>query len=141
MRVKISGEGLIEIMIALLIMAGCVIALLRFQLSVVYNDSISQQRSEANLLAIKRLEILRDFQVLSTQSPYAAYQDIVSGVSTVVGSGATYTVTWTVTNYSNPTYKNLNVNVTWTDRYNVSVSVLMISNVAGIDPKQSAVII
>ncbi|MDR3491226.1 MAG: hypothetical protein P4M12_04180 [Gammaproteobacteria bacterium] len=135
------GEGLVETMIAFLIIAGSVVALTRFQSGVSYSDSVTAQQSEATILAHSKLESLRDYQVINTQSPYAAYQGIVSGTSTSTGTNATYTLTWTVTTFTNPSYKNISVVVSWTDRYGVAQSVQLVTRVGSIDPATSGVII
>jgi Tfp pilus assembly protein PilV len=139
MRLKShSGQGLIESLIAMLIIFGTVVALMSFQATLAYNDDVSAQQTDATILAVNELENLRDFQVLNVQAPYAAYANIASGNTTSTGANATYTITWTVTSFTNPTYKTISVTVTWTDRRSVAHSVNMITNVAGIDPSTSS---
>ncbi len=133
-----SGQTLIEVLITLLFIAVSVIALIRFQNYLSYDNSLSQQKAHATTIAQSQIETLRDFQVLNTTSGYTAYQGIVSGSSTVTGSAATYTVTWTITTTASPSYKQISVTVAWTDRYNRAQSVVLVTNVAGIQPANSA---
>jgi Tfp pilus assembly protein PilV len=131
------GQTLIEALAALVFIAISVIALIRFQNYLTYDNSLAQQRGHATLIAQSRMESLRDFQVLTTTSGYTAYQNITSGSSVTAGTTTNYTVTWTVTTTANPSYKNINVTVSWTDRRNISRSIVLISNVAGIQPANS----
>lgn len=137
---KIAGQTLIETMITLVFISVSVIALVRFQNYLAYSSNTAQQKSEAVILANKQQEILRDFQVLNNTAGYTSYQSIASGTSTVAATTTTYTLTWTVTSYTNPTYKTIDVVVSWVDRYNNSLSIEMVTNVAGIDPTVSAAI-
>lgn len=138
---KQVGQTLIETLVTVLILALGVIALIRFQNYLSYDTSLAQQKGTATLLAASQLESLKDFQVLNNTSGYTSYQSIASGNSTVTGVTATYTITWTVTTNVNPTYKTIKVTVGWTDRYGTAQSVVLVSDVAGIDPSNSAVII
>lgn len=132
------GFSLVELMITVLIIGISVIALMRFQGNLGYSNLLSQQRTAALRIASSRLETLRDFQVYNTLSGYSAYVGIASGSSSVTSGGTAYTVTWTVTSYTNPTYKNIDVSVSWTDRNSTSQSVRLIENVAGVDPSLAA---
>jgi hypothetical protein len=122
----------------MLLIFGTIVSLLSFQATLAYNDDVSTQTSDAIILAVNELEKLRDFQVLNPLAGYTAYTSIVTGSSTPTGMNTTYTMNWTVTSYTNPTYKNINVVVTWTDRRTISHSITMSTNVAGIDPSTSS---
>lgn len=137
---RIKGQTLLEVMISLLILAVGVIALVRFQSYLAYTNSLAQQTNEASILGMKEIESLRNFQVLNNTSGYTSYQSIASGSSTTTGQNTTYTVTWTITANVNPTYKNANVTVSWTDRYNTAQSIQLSTNIAGIDPQYSSTI-
>lgn len=138
--IRCKGQGLIETLIALLFIAVSVIALIRFQNYLAYSNNITQQQADATILASKQIETLRDFQVLNNTNGYTSYQSIASGTGSFTGINTTYTITWTVTPYTNPTYKMIDVVITWTDRYNNSQSVELITHVAGIDPSYSSAI-
>lgn len=129
-----TGQGLIETLITFVIIAGTVLALTRFQTSLAYSNSVSQQQSTALILAQKQMETLRDFSQLSE------YQAITTGSSSVSGESATYAIAWTVTTVATPSYKTIDVTVTWTDRNGVSRSIRLTSRVAGIDPSRSSMI-
>lgn len=135
-----KGQTLIEALITLLFIAVSVIALIRFQSYLAYNNILAEQRNEASILAIQKIEKLRDFQVLNNTSGYTSYQSIASGSSTTNSTTTTYTTTWTVTPSTNPTYKNLDVKVSWTDRNNNSNTVELTTIIAGIDPQNSSTI-
>lgn len=140
-RTSNIGQTLIEVLVTLLFISVSVIALIKFQNYMAYANSLAQQKSEATILAEKQIETLRDFQVLNNTGGYTSYQSIVTGSSTVTGANASYALAWTVTPYTNPTYKTIDITVSWTDRYNASQSVRLISTVAGIDPGNSSSII
>jgi Tfp pilus assembly protein PilV len=133
-----KGEGLVETLIAMLIIFGTIAALLSFQAGLAYNNILNQQRSDATVLATSELETLRDFQVIAPQAPYAAYQSIATGTSTSVGVNATFTLRWTVTTTATPSYKNINVAVTWTDPHGVAQTIQLTTDVGGIDPAYSS---
>ncbi len=135
---KNCGQTLIEVMITVAFIGISAIALIRLQNALAYDNSYAQQKSEAIILANKQMEILRDYQSLNTLAGYTSYQSIATGTSTTAGVNASYSLTWTVTAHTNPTYKTLDVTVSWTDRYNNAQSVRFVSNVAGLDPTNSS---
>lgn len=134
---RIKGQGLIEIMMTVLIITGSVLALLRFQSYLAYSNDVANQRATAAQLALNQIETLRDYSALTGTNSYA---NIASGSSTYTGTSATYSLTWTVTPYTNPTYKTINVTVSWTDRYGTAQSAQLTSIVAQLDPSYSATI-
>lgn len=138
MRSKLAGQTLIEVLITVLIIAGSVIALIRFQNYLAYNNSLNQQKADAMSLATQQIETLKIFQVLNTTSGYTAYQNILTGSSSPTINNTTYTINWTVTTNTNPDYKVANVVVSWTDRYSTSNSVTLTSDIGRIDPANSA---
>lgn len=135
-----KGQTLIEALVTLVFIAIGVIALIRFQNYLSYDNSLSQQKGNATILAQSKMESLIDFQVLNNTSGYTSYQSIASGSSTSAGTTTTYTITWTVTTNTNPDYKTITVTVSWTDRRNTAQSVTLVSRVAGIQPSNSAAV-
>lgn len=133
-----KGQTLIETLITVLFIAVSVIALIRFQAYLAYDNTLTQQKTEATLIGLKKMEQLSDYQVINTTTGYTAYQDIVSGSNTITGVNTTYTLTWTVTSFTNPTYKTIDLVVGWTDKNNVSQSIRLVTNTAAIDPANSA---
>lgn len=135
-----QGQGLIEILMTVLFIGIGVLALIKLQNYLAYGNDFAYQRSDAVRIAARQIEILRDFQVVNNTSGYTSYQGIASGSSTVAGTNTTYSVNWTVTSFTNPTYKTINVTVSWTDRYNAAQSVNLVTSVAGIDPSSSSTV-
>jgi Tfp pilus assembly protein PilV len=125
---RYHGQGLIETMITFIIIISSVVALLRFQNYLAFSNSLTQQQSEASRLTMKEVEVLRDFSSLTN------YNAITSGTTSYTASNAVYTVNWTVTPYSNPDYKTIDVTTSWTSRYGTAQSMRLTSQVAGIDP-------
>jgi Tfp pilus assembly protein PilV len=132
-----SGLGLIETIATFLIIAGSAIALLRFQNYLAYSNSVTQQQSDAVQLAVNKIETLRDF---STLIGVGSYQNIASGSTTSTGVNTTYTLTWTVTTTASPSYKMIDVAVTWIDTRGTSRTIDETSEVAGIDPSFSIIV-
>lgn len=137
---RTSGQTLIEALITILFISVTVIALVRFQNYLSYDNSLSQQKADAIMLAQSTVETLRDYHVLNNTSGYTSYQSITSGSSTSTGTTTVYTITWTITSATNPTHKEIDVTVTWTDRRGASQTVRLNSDVAGIEPANSAAV-
>jgi Tfp pilus assembly protein PilV len=124
MQNRVLGQTLIEVLITLLIIAISVISIVRFQSYLT--------------LALQQIETLKDYQVLTTTSGYFAYQSILTGSSSTVFNGTTYTLNSTVTTYTSPAYKSISVVSSWVDRYASRQSVTLITNISVIDPSNSA---
>lgn len=137
---SLQGLTLIETLVTLVFISIAVISLIRFQNYLSYDNSLSQQKGDATILAQSTLDSLSDFQVYNNTAGYTSYQSIASGTSTSVGTTTTYTITWTVSSNTNPTYKTINVTVSWTDRRGTSQSVSLVRRVAGIEPAKSAAV-
>lgn len=133
-----SGQGLIESLIIVLLVAIGVVGILNFQHYLSFSTNMTQQQTDAIALANSEIETLSDFQVLNTTSGYTAYQDITSGSKNATVGNTAYSLSWTVTTNTNPNYKTINVTVSWTDRFGNSKSVNLVSNVAGVDPGVSS---
>jgi type IV pilus assembly protein PilV len=139
---KQKGHGLIETIVALLIISGGVITLIQFERQIAYHHNLAQQKSEATILATSQIESLRAFGVINTTPGYTSYQSIATGTSTSNGANTTYTLNWTVTtSTTNPTYKTVNVTTTWLDRYSASQSVQLSTIILGLDPVLQASVI
>lgn len=141
MRIKQKGQGLIETLIVVLFISVSIVAFMSFQRYLSANTSFSQQQSTAALITMNQIETLRDYQAFNTTAGLNAYQDINSGTSNITSGNTSYTLTWTVTAFTNPTYKKIDVVTTWTDRNGVNRSLRLITNVAGIEPALEAAII
>lgn len=137
-RKKLIGQSLIETMITVVVISISVVSLIRFQNYIAYDGDLAKQKGQATILANKQLETLLDFHVLTTMQGYVSYDSIASGTSSSTVNGTNYTVSWTVTPFELPTYKNVNINVSWTDRHGSNQSVAVSSDIAGIEPAFSA---
>jgi len=137
---KHGGQSLVEVLVTVLIIAVSVSALIRFQNYLSYDNALTKQKNEATILGQKQLETFLDFQVLTNTSGYTSYQSIATGSASSTVNGTAYTIGWTVTSYTFPTYKNVNISVSWIDRRGVSQSTVVNSDVAGIEPAFSALI-
>lgn len=132
------GQTLIEVLTTILFIVVSVIALVRFQNYLSYNNSLTQQKTAATLLATSKIETLRDYQVLEDTTGYTSYESIASGSSTSSDQSTTYTMTWAVTSFTHPTYKIINVVVSWTDRRGTSQSIQLSTRIGGVDPSYSS---
>ena len=137
----VSGQGLIEVLMTVLFIGIAVLALVRFQNYLGYNNAIAQQTIDAIIIAERQMEILRDFQVKNNTSGYTSYQSIVSGTGSSTTISVVYSISWTSgeTLYNTP-YKSAIVTVSWTDRYNVAQSVTLDSRIVGVEPSTSSMI-
>lgn len=140
MHASTKGFTLIETLVTVVFIAFSILALIRFQSFLAYDNMLSQQRADAIVLAERQIEILKDYHVVATTSGLTAYQDIVSGSQNVTGMTTQYTVTWTVTTNSSPDYKNISVTVSWTDKNNVARSVNLTTRIAEVEPSNSSTI-
>lgn len=137
-----TGQGLIETLIALLVVSGATIALIQFEHNLGYNNSIAQQQAEATILATNTLESMRAFGVINTTAGYTSYQSIANGSSSSTGANATYNLNWTVsTSSTTPTYKTVNMTVTWSDYTGTSQSISLSTIILGLDPSLQANVI
>lgn len=132
------GIGLLETMMVIVFVAIGIVAIIKFQHTLIYNTNTTQQQANATRVALNKLEQLRDFSTLTTTTGYIAYNDIATGTSTQTVGNTTYSLSWTVTNNASPPYKTLDITVTWTDRTGGSQSIRLVTRVAGADPLNSA---
>lgn len=129
------GQGLVETLVALLVISGGAIALIQFEHNLGYTNSIAQQQAEATILATNKIESMRAFGVINTTAGYTSYSSIATGTSSATGANTTYTLNWTVnTSSTTPTYKTVDLNVTWTDFRGGTQSIELTSIILGLDP-------
>ncbi len=108
-RRTMAGVGLIEVLIALVIIAGGVMALSRLQGVLVTSAASSRQMSDASFIAQRVIENLRsrDWDSLTTTT-----------LDSETGITATYSVQYTVADTGaagSMEFKTVQVTVTWTD--------------------------
>ena len=143
-RLAVAGFTLLEALIALAISGFGLIAVARLQIGLQAESDLAKQLSEATFLGQRRIEELRAFQQLTaaTGAQVAAgawgYNNIASGSQSVVGTNATYTVTWTISDATaSVPYKNGLVTVQWTDRKGAAQVATLSTMIGGSDPASS----
>ena len=134
------GISLIEILIALLILAAAFVTLLKFQGDLTRNLHGIKQQLQAITLGQSKMNELRKYIAVDTAEGTPSYEQITSGSSTVVQSGSSFSTVWTVTELSSPNRKTVQVVVSWTDATNQSQSITLDSIIGEINPKISGVI-
>lgn len=136
-----AGFALLEVLVTLLILAGGLLALSKFQGTLMQNSSVARQRTEAVMLGQQKIEDLRSFEVMSTATGKLAYADIATGSDSISATTATFTRSWTVTANTNPTYKNITMAVSWSDSRGAAQSVTLGSMISSTDPALSGSLI
>jgi Tfp pilus assembly protein PilV len=134
MQRKQQGQGLLEVLISLILIAFGILSLIKFQTQLSLNQDVIRQQGEANSLATTEIETLSNYTTL------AGYNSIASGslVNSTISANTSYTVTWTITSFTNPTYNKIDVNVTWTDHAGNARNVRQDAIIAWLDPAESA---
>lgn len=107
------GVGLVDVLIAVVIISGGLLAMSKLQGASVTSSAAARQQSEAGFIAQKVIEDLR-------AKPWA---NIVPGSYTLeprVGRSATYNINYTVTDSTTggPLFKTVITTVSWTDSTN-----------------------
>jgi len=112
-----NGFSLIEVIIALFILAVALLALAGLMVSTTKNTSFGGHMTEASTFAQDKVEELK----------VSSWGNVVSGADTRTGStGINYSRTWTVMNNTNSTQRWVTVRVNWNDRTNHSISFLSV---------------
>ena len=103
---RTKGFSLVEVLIALLILAISLLALAGLMVTTARNSSFGGHMTEASTFAQDKLEQLR-------VSPWA---NVATGNDTRLGStGITFTRNWTVTPNADGTQRWVSITLTWTD--------------------------
>jgi type IV pilus assembly protein PilV len=112
-----NGFSLIEVIIALFILAVALLALAGLMVSTTKNSSFGGHMTEASTFAQDKIEELKVSQ----------WGNVVSNADARTGStGIIYSRTWTVTNNTNGTQRWVNVTVNWNDPTRRSISFLSV---------------
>jgi Tfp pilus assembly protein PilV len=110
------GIGLIEAMIAFLVLCLGMLALARFQPELRLNSELARQRSQAVRLAQQEIERLRVFTSLADASG-ASWAAIDNGSQTIeADNGVLYRIDRTVTDGADGRAKHVRVDAVWTGR-------------------------
>lgn len=136
-----AGFAMVEVLVTLLILAGGLLAVGKFQGTLIENSSLAKQRTEAVMLGQQKIESLRTYEVLTTTTGKFAYADIAAGADTINGANATYNRSWTVAGSSSPTYKSIAMAVGWTDNRGSAQSVSLATLISSSDPALSGSLI
>ncbi len=108
LRHHTRGFSLIEVLIALIILAVGFAAIVKFQATVFGYSASAKERAVAARLADEKIADLRHYETLPTTANRIAYQDIGADTGGALSSGTvaisnvTYTRRWAVTNYDYP---------------------------------------
>jgi type IV pilus assembly protein PilV len=112
-----NGFSLIEVIIALFILAVALLALAGLMVSTTKNTSFGGHMTEASTFAQDKVEELK-------VSPWGS---VVSGADTRTGStGINYSRIWTVRDNANSTQRWATITVNWNDRTSHSISFLSV---------------
>lgn len=142
-RPKSMGFSIVEALVALLVLSFGMLAIAGFQITLSRNSDLAKQRTEATRLAQQKMENLRAYTQVGTDSSpthIVNYTDDVvsgppSGSPDITTTNATFTRTWTVAANATNTEKAINVLVTWTDRTGETQRVQMLSVISKFDPQ------
>ncbi len=134
-KAKQRGITLVEVLITIVVVVIGVLALAKLEKTLWYHGQLLEQQHQALALAQQKIEELRQFETLKTETGKLAYQDIVSGSSNVSKSNTSYAVAWNVSEYVDPDYKSINVTVTWSDSSSASHNVNLVSRISKTDPE------
>ncbi len=118
---RIKGFGLVEVLLATVILGVGVVGVAKFQGNIYKDGSISKQRAEALKIAEEKLEDLRHFNTMSDYENKITPN--LSGVQTLINTSISrQTTTYALKAYaipnSNGRSAKLSVEVTWADLTN-----------------------
>lgn len=125
---KQAGFSLLEMLITIIVLASGLLAIGSMYGAILNANTLSKQRSEAVVLAEKKLEELRG----------QSYASLVSATDTIMatsssGSSANYQRSWSVTVASGGlAYKDVGVTVTWTDSKNQSQNIVLSTRISSV---------
>lgn len=158
---KQRGFSLVEVMVTMVVISIGVLGHVSFQ-RVVYRDTgLAGTRNVASELAAEKLEDLRGYATLGSETGVFAFEDIASNAGGSLGSGTVtvgstdLTRSWTVTNYYYttdlaapsttvptgsplPDFKAVTVTIGWADVTGAAQSLTVSTHIAGIDPSKAA---
>jgi len=123
-----TGFSLLEMLITIIVLASGLLAIGSMYGAILNANTLSKQRSEAVVLAEKKLEELRG----------QSYASLVSATDTVTaasssGSSANYQRSWSVVTASGGlAYKDVGVTVTWTDNKNQSQNIVLSTRISNV---------
>lgn len=130
------GISLTEVLVTMVILGLGLVTLLKLQSYLISFNMAAQQQSEAVLLSHEKIEKLRDFSQISSQTGVRAFNDINNGSETISRANTTYTLSWTVTDITAPKQKVVTTTISWLDNQNKSQSINLSSVISEHDPSE-----
>jgi prepilin-type N-terminal cleavage/methylation domain-containing protein len=127
-----SGFSLLEVLIALVVLAIAIIAIAKVQGLLIPGFDYAEQQSEAVNLARMKIEDYRNYE--SLEGSGNSYENIHSGSETTVWKNTTFVTSWTVTESATPPYKQINVRVTWARQDFANNFIELTSIIGKLDP-------
>jgi type IV pilus modification protein PilV len=111
------GFTLVEVLVALIVLAFGMMALAGFQTTLSANSDLAKQRTEATRLAQEKLEELRSFEQIASATGKFAYADLSTGNDTpATTSNTAYARSWVFSGSAADAWRSTTVSVAWTDR-------------------------
>jgi type IV pilus modification protein PilV len=118
---KSNGFSLIEVLIALVILAISLLALAGLMVQTTTSNSFGGHMTEASTFAQDKLEELR----------VSAWGDVASKFDTMVGStNIIYNRTWTVAANGSGNLKTISISVSWFDKMNHTMAITILSTLS-----------
>lgn len=114
---KSKGFSLIEVLIALVILAIALLALAGLMVQSTNSNSWGSHLTEASTLAQDKLEELRMARWTALDSE--PFTDVRTG-----STGTNYTRTWTVDTNTAGNLKTVSISISWTDKTNHTITIL-----------------
>jgi type IV pilus assembly protein PilV len=112
---KSKGFSLIEVLIALVILAVALLALAGLMVQSTNSNSWGSHLTEASTFAQDKLEELR----MTTWPNLVSDSDVRTG-----STGINYTRTWTVATNTAGNLRTVNISISWTDNINHTITIL-----------------
>jgi Tfp pilus assembly protein PilV len=136
------GIGLIEALLAFLVLSLGMLAMTRVQSGLRAHAELARQRTEAVRIAQQEIETLRSYSVLTTSAGARSYQQIASASGTVDSIGATrYELTRQVGALAEGQAASVAVSVRWNDRRGESQHTMLSSVIARSAPALAAALV
>ena len=112
---KSKGFSLIEVLIALVILAIALLALAGLMVQTTNSNSWGSHLTEASTFAQDKLEELR----------MTRWANLISDTDVRIGStGTNYTRTWTVATNGTGNLRTVRISISWTDKTNHTITIL-----------------
>ncbi len=125
---SIAGFSLVEVLIALVVISGSMISLAKFQSDIFKNNTIAKQRTEATIIAQRKIEEYRQLATKGTADATDAIAALIRE-TTIAGSTTSYTVQVSDATALAKGDVQLNLSVTWDDLNSSTDNTLALTSV------------